>query len=128
VVGAQTEVKRQMNSLICNREDRPWGCFYVTHESKKSKSKIIIVNEGHQLSYQYHNKRSEDWIVLEGRGVVTLDDDEFNVEAGSHVHVKVGQKHRIRCTEGTLRFVEVQTGDYFGEDDIVRLEDNYGRK
>ena len=116
-----------MNAMVCNREERPWGCYYVTHESKQSKSKIIVVNEGQKLSYQYHSKRSEDWIVLGGRGVVTLEGQELVVSCGSHVRIELGQKHRIRCTEGPLTFVEVQTGEYFGEDDIVRLDDEYGR-
>lgn len=117
-----------MNDLVCKREDRPWGCYYVTHSDKQSKSKLIVVYEGQSLSYQYHNKRSEDWIFLSGEGIVTLDEEEFEVNCGSHVRIEIGQKHRIRCTKGPLTLVEVQTGTYFGEDDIVRLEDNYGRK
>jgi len=116
-----------MNAMVCSKEDRPWGCYYVTHESQQSKSKIIVVNTGMSLSYQYHNHRSEDWIVLGGKGVVTIEGEEFEVECGAHMRIEKGQKHRVRCTEGPLTFVEVQTGDYFGEDDIVRLEDDFGR-
>jgi mannose-6-phosphate isomerase len=118
----------KMNFLINNREERPWGYYYITFESNQSKSKIIVINQGQQISYQYHNKRSEDWIILEGNGIVTLENEEFEVSCGSHVHIKAGQKHRIKSTDSSIIFVEVQTGEYFGEDDIVRLEDIYGRK
>ena len=116
-----------MNALVCNKNEKPWGCFYVTHDSSISKSKLIVVDQGNSISYQYHRMRSEDWIVLGGKGIVTIEGDSFEVECGAHVRIEKGQKHRIRCTEGPLTFVEVQTGEYFGEDDIVRLEDEYGR-
>jgi len=83
----------------------------------------------HELSYQRHARRVEHWLVVHGAGRVTLEGEEFDVLAGSAVDVPVGAAHRIANsgTTGPLIFIEVQRGDYFGEDDIVRLADDYGR-
>jgi mannose-1-phosphate guanylyltransferase/mannose-6-phosphate isomerase len=110
-------------------EVRPWGRFKVLHDSAMFKSKTILVDSGAQISYQSHQKRTEYWIILRGRGEVTLDGEIIPVEPGKHVHVPMGMKHRIRNTgDAPLEFVEVQLGTYFGEDDIVRYEDVYNRQ
>ena len=108
---------------------RPWGRFEILRDTSEFKSKVIEVNPGAQLSYQSHTKRSEHWIVVKGRGEVVLDDRTLPVSAGVHINIPLGAKHRMRNL-GTevLQFVEVQLGSYFGEDDIVRYEDAYGRK
>ena len=107
---------------------RPWGHYDVLADDASYKVKTIVVEPGKRLSYQRHARRSEHWFVVAGNGVVTLDGDTVDVAAGRAVDVPVGTAHRIANT-GTepLVFVEVQHGEYFGEDDIERLEDDYGR-
>ena len=110
-------------------EVRPWGRFEILRDTAEFKSKVIDVNPGAQISYQSHTKRAEHWIVVKGRGEVILDDRTLPASPGVHINIPVGAKHRIRNL-GTevLQFVEVQLGSYFGEDDIVRYDDAYGRK
>jgi len=110
------------------REDRPWGYYVVLEDNDSFKVKRIVVNPGGKLSYQSHDKRSEDWTIVSGRGVVVFNDTEYNVSAGHHFTIPVGSKHRImNNSDKDLVFIEVQTGQYFGEDDIVRYNDEYGR-
>ncbi len=108
---------------------RPWGTYAVLHEGEGShKVKFIEVSPGQRLSLQSHALRSEHWFVVSGEGVVTLDDDLVPVGPGTAVDIPAGTRHRVECTGGTaLRFVEVQHGVSFDEDDIVRYEDDYGR-
>ena len=114
--------------MTLDHEDRPWGSFDVLVDDVDHKVKTIAVHPGHQLSYQRHARRSEHWFVVRGEGVVTLDGTKVEVAAGSAIQVPVGVAHRIECTgEGQLVFLEVQHGESFGEDDIVRLEDDFGR-
>jgi mannose-1-phosphate guanylyltransferase/mannose-6-phosphate isomerase len=108
-------------------EVRPWGRFEVLRDTDLYKSKAIVVDPGAQISYQSHTKRSEHWIVFKGSGEVVLDEKTVPVGPGSHIYVPAGTKHRIRAGVEPLEFVEVQVGTYFGEDDIVRYEDSYGR-
>ena len=111
------------------RENRPWGFYEILIDNPKYKVKRISVNCGKRISYQYHNKREETWVVVEGEGVVTIDNKDLQVEQGSTISIKRGQKHRVKCTSSScLVFIETQTGEYFGEDDIVRIEDDYGRE
>lgn len=110
------------------KENRPWGCFFVIHDQKDYKLKRIEVNPNEKLSYQFHNKRSEAWTIIEGEGNVTIDDKVFKVKQGDTLTIKKLSKHRIHNTsQKVLIFIEVQTGEYFGEDDIVRIEDQYNR-
>ena len=118
-----------MNNYI---EHRPWGSFENLLDTDYCKVKRIIVKPGQRLSYQYHHKRSECWVVVQGRATVTLDGKDFEYESdnqlGNVVNIPVGTKHRVRNDEEIdLIFIETQTGSYFGEDDIVRIEDDYGR-
>ncbi len=109
-------------------EDRPWGRFEILRDTEDFKSKVISVNPKSQISYQSHAKREEHWIVTRGEGEVVLDDKVIPVKKGSYVFIPLGAKHRIRNTsDRDLRFVEVQLGNYFGEDDIVRYQDDYKR-
>jgi len=113
-----------------NREERPWGFFIVLDEnSGYGKIKRIHVNPKQKLSYQSHEKRSEDWIIMQGLARVTLDDRVADIKVGDRVHIPEGCKHRIENTHDLvpLVFIEVQSGSYYGEDDIVRYEDDYGR-
>ena len=108
--------------------ERPWGKYYVLEDEENYKLKRIEVNVGHRLSYQYHHHRQEFWTVVQGEAVVVLDGVEHVVKYGESIFIPLGAKHRIenRGTE-LLVFIEVQTGTYFGEDDIIRLEDDYAR-
>lgn len=109
-------------------EVRPWGRFQVLHDAEEFKSKTVTVDPGAQLSYQSHRRRSEHWIVVKGHGEVVLEDETIAVQPGTHVHIPIGAKHRMRNTGKTpLKFVEVQLGSYFGEDDIERFQDDYHR-
>lgn len=110
-------------------EIRPWGRFEVLKDTPDFKSKVITVDPGAQISYQSHAKRAEHWTIIKGSGEVILNDETIPVGPGSHVFIPVQAKHRIRNTGAQpLTFVEVQLGTYFGEDDIVRYEDSYGRR
>jgi len=115
--------------MTSGHDERPWGDYTVLDEAADYKVKRINVIAGKRLSYQRHARREEHWLVVHGAGRVTLDGKEFDVLPGTAVDVSVGTAHRIANT-GTaelLTFIEVQRGDYFGEDDIVRLEDDFGR-
>ncbi|MBT6448760.1 MAG: phosphomannose isomerase type II C-terminal cupin domain [Flavobacteriaceae bacterium] len=110
-------------------EERPWGRFFVIHNENNYKLKRIEVDPGGRLSYQYHNKRSEAWTIVEGAGTITLNGEIKQYTKGQTVLIPQGIKHRIENKEiNKLVFIEVQTGTYFGEDDIVRVEDDYNRK
>lgn len=108
--------------------ERPWGKYFVLADEPHYKLKRIEVNPGHRLSYQFHHHRQEYWTIVEGEAVVTLDGEEITVKYGESIHIPLGAKHRIENRiDELLVFVEVQTGTYFGEDDIVRLQDDYAR-
>ena len=109
-------------------EKRPWGAFFVLSDEKDFKIKKIEVNPSKRLSYQFHNKRSELWYILNGEGIVTINDKKTEVKKGSVIKIKKLEKHRIENNGSKiLTFIEVQTGTYFGEDDIVRIQDDYNR-
>jgi len=113
---------------VIEHADRPWGTYTVLAEAGDFKVKTIEVQPGQRLSYQRHSRRSEHWFVVGGEGVVILDGNSIDVRQGDAVDVPLGTAHRIQNTgDVPLVFVEVQLGDYFGEDDIVRLDDDYGR-
>ena len=107
---------------------RPWGSFTVLDEGAGYKVKRIEVLPGKRLSYQRHARRAEHWMVVAGTGRVTLDGREITVRTDETVDVPVGTAHRIENPGAdTLIFIEIQRGDYLGEDDITRLEDDFGR-
>jgi mannose-1-phosphate guanylyltransferase/mannose-1-phosphate guanylyltransferase/mannose-6-phosphate isomerase len=109
-------------------EHRPWGEFEIVRDEPYFKSKVIRVEPQQQISYQSHAKRAEHWIIVKGEAVVILNDEELPRKQGEHVYIPVGAKHRIiNRTNSLVEFVEVQVGSYFGEDDIVRYQDDYGR-
>lgn len=125
-------------------EERPWGKFEVLLDAEDCKVKRITVKKGQRLSYQSHEHRSETWTVVKGRAVVTLDGGDQVLEERETVYIPQGTKHRVSnattvvrsgVTLDTLKeensdlvFIEVQHGTYFGEDDIVRYEDDYNRE
>ena len=107
---------------------RPWGHYTVLEDDPLFKVKRIEVLPHQSISYQRHTRRSEHWFIVTGEGIVTLNDVDLTVCAGSSIDISNLAKHRIRCTGTTaLIFIEVQTGTYFGEDDIERFHDEYGR-
>jgi mannose-6-phosphate isomerase len=118
------------NSRNNNRDEdhRPWGFYQVLADEPDHKVKRITVYPGQRLSYQRHFKRSEHWYVIKGKALVTLDGEEIHLETGKAVNLPQGSWHRVMNPgKDNLILIEVQTGDYFGEDDIERSEDDYGR-
>ena len=109
-------------------DERPWGSFTVLDEGSGFKVKRIEVFAGKRLSYQKHAQRAEHWFVVRGTARVTLDGEEIIKAAGEAIDIPVGAAHRVENPGAELLvFIEVQQGVYLGEDDIVRLEDDFGR-
>jgi mannose-6-phosphate isomerase len=109
-------------------ERRPWGSFTILDETENFKVKRREVLPGKRLSYQRHQRRAEHWFVVRGTAKVTLNGQEILVNTGDSIDIPLGGAHRIENpSTGDLVIVEIQTGDYFGEDDIERLEDDFGR-
>src|SRR4030095_4604863 len=107
---------------------RPWGTYTVLDEGNTFKVKRIEVLPGKRLSYTKHSQRAEHWFVVAGTAKVTLDGREITVTAGEAIDIPVGSAHRVENpANDELVFIEVQRGDYLGEDDIVRLQDDFGR-
>ncbi len=107
---------------------RPWGSFTVLDEGNNFKVKRIEVLPGKRLSYQKHSQRAEHWVVVQGTAKVTLDDREIIVTSGETIDIAIGAAHRVENPgTDTLVFIEVQRGSYLGEDDIIRLQDDFGR-
>ena len=107
---------------------RPWGTFTVLDEGDTFKVKRIEVLAGKRLSYQKHAQRAEHWVVVEGTAKVTLDDRDITVQAGETIDIPIGSAHRVENPgDELLVFIEVQRGSYLGEDDIIRLQDDFGR-
>jgi mannose-6-phosphate isomerase len=110
------------------QSDRPWGSFHVLADEPDHKVKRMVVAPGKRLSYQRHSQRSEHWFIVQGVGALTLDGERSEVHVGDAIDVPCGVAHRIEnIGSEQLVFVEVQHGSYFGEDDITRLEDDFGR-
>lgn len=112
------------------RFHRPWGWYETISELPGTGHKVkrIEVAPGQQLSLQLHHQRAEHWVVVQGTARITLGEREFDLPTGGHCDIAVGQVHRLtNRTEAPVQIIEVQFGAYLGEDDIVRLQDNYGR-
>ena len=109
-------------------DERPWGGYEVLEERPGFKVKRLEVKPGARLSLQRHSRRSEHWVVVQGTADVVCGDCESQLEQGSHIFIPAETNHRLG-NSGThpLTLIEVQLGDYLGEDDIVRLEDDYKR-
>lgn len=110
-----------------SKEERPWGWFETIEEKENYKLKKIYVSPNQQFSLQYHNHREEHWVVVEGSGTITLDEITIPVEVGYSFKIGVKQVHRMKAGPDGILFYEVQMGDKCDEDDIVRIEDDYGR-
>jgi mannose-1-phosphate guanylyltransferase/mannose-6-phosphate isomerase len=117
----ETELHRQVF--------RPWGSYDSLEEDEGFQVKRLIVNPGAVLSLQKHARRAEHWTVVRGSARITLNDSEFDLGVNESTYIAIGDVHRIaNVTDEPVHIIEVQCGDYLGEDDIVRLEDNYGRE
>ena len=121
-IGTYTNLEKHITEV------RPWGEFEVLLDTDYCKVKRITINPGQRLSYQYHEKREENWTVVNGALTIELDTLELTLPVGHSIYIPLGAKHRaINETNNPITFIEVQTGTYFGEDDIIRIEDDYNR-
>ena len=111
-------------------EFKPWGSFINIFDAEYTKVKQIVIKPGESPSYQYHHKRQEAWTVVQGVARVTLNGSDRDYYTGETAIIKLGDKHRMANPSKTqnMILIEVQTGTYFGEDDIVRIEDDYSRE
>ena len=111
-----------------SQSTRPWGRYEILQESEAHKVKCIWVTPGKRLSYQRHQKRAEHWFIVAGSARVTLNGVVSQLKAGQSVDIGIGDLHRIEnIGSDDVVFIEVQSGSYFGEDDIERIEDDFGR-
>lgn len=109
--------------------NRPWGYYKSTILTSHAQGKVITVFPNSELSLQEHKKREEHWVIIKGTGKVILGESEIDIYPGKYVYIPKGCKHQmINDTDENIVFSEVQLGNYFGEDDIVRYYDRYGRK
>ncbi len=110
-------------------EDRPWGQFIVLEDTPSHKVKRLILHPGKRISYQRHTQRTEHWVVIAGIADITIDDVTSRQIPGDTILIVQGSKHRLANPgDEPLMVIEVQRGTYFGEDDIERFDDDFGRK
>jgi mannose-6-phosphate isomerase len=122
----QNDLKRGKNYM--EEDHRPWGYYRVLADEPDHKVKRIIVHAGKRLSLQRHRHREEHWYILCGQALVTRDNEKISLSRGEAVDIPKGVLHRIENVGSEpVGFIEVQTGTYFGEDDIERVEDDFGR-
>ena len=115
--------------MVLEFSERPWGTYRVLHTSANAQVKEITVKAGARLSYQRHEKRAEHWFITQGPAIVTVDGVTKNLNVGDSIDIAIGVAHRMAAPESNgVTFIEVQTGTYFGEDDMVRLVDDFVRK
>ena len=109
-------------------QERPWGGYIILIDDTQYKVKKLIINPKKRFSLQYHKKRTETWTIVKGKLEITVGDKKKIYSYGETISVPVGTVHRIEnIGDEASEIIEVQTGTYFGEDDIVRLEDDFGR-
>lgn len=126
---AQLKAANRNEAIIHNKAYRPWGAYECIDHDSRFQVKRITVNVGARLSLQLHHHRSEHWIIVQGTARVTCGDKEFLMSENESTYIPLGEKHRLENTgKIPLELIEVQTGSYLGEDDIVRFDDVYGRE
>lgn len=119
---------QHQSTIVPASVNRPWGTYTTLKEEDGYKVKRITVRPGESLSLQYHAHRAEHWAIVRGHGIVQIGDEQYPTGPGEHRYIPLGQKHRLtNVGEEELVLIEVQIGHYLGEDDIVRLQDKYGR-
>ncbi len=134
---AAQDVKKIVEQLAARGSDqhilhpvvhRPWGTYEGLNSGPNFQVKHIMVKPGHKLSLQMHHHRAEHWVVVDGTALVTCDENQFLLQANQSTFIPLGSRHRLENPgQVPLRLIEVQSGSYLGEDDIVRFEDTYGR-
>ena len=108
--------------------ERPWGTYRTIEQRDNYQLKHIIVYPGKRLSLQYHNHRDEHWTIIKGRATAQLDENIHELTVNDTLFIPKKSRHRItNNTDTNVEFIEIQIGDYLGENDIIRLEDDYGR-
>jgi len=128
LVNKEQRTVKMQESMTHEEHHRPWGFYENLVEASDHKVKRITVFPGHRLSLQSHERRAEHWFIVKGSADVTLNKVLHHLKAGDSINIGLGEMHRIENTGSfDLIFVEVQTGDYFGEDDIRRFQDDYDR-
>jgi len=128
MVNDYLQVYEQIHALNKREDHRPWGFYEILSDTADHKVKRIVVHPGKRLSLQRHRQRDEHWYVVAGEALMTLDEKQLRLNKGDSIDIPRGAVHRIEnLTEDDMTFIEVQSGDYFGEDDIERLEDDFGR-
>lgn len=128
VVVEQLRASNHQAASVHNTVHRPWGSYTILEDRDDCKVKRLTVKPGHVLSLQLHNRRSEHWTVVHGTAKVRIGEREFLLQANESAYIPMNTVHRLENPTATdIHLIEVQCGDYFGEDDIVRLEDRYGR-
>lgn len=129
MIDAYLSVYQQIIDKTARESHRPWGNYQVLADEANYKVKEIVVLPSERLSLQRHRRRAEHWLILEGDAEVTINKQVLQLHQGQSIDIPLGSKHRIANLSNRvpLRFIEVQTGDYFGEDDIERFEDDYAR-
>lgn len=126
---AQIAAQDRDEHLLHKKVYRPWGFYESIQNGERYQVKLLSVDPGASLSLQYHHKRAEHWVVVSGKARVTIGDKVSDLEANESVYIAIGETHRLENPfDEPVQIIEVQTGSYLGEDDIVRLEDVYGRK
>ncbi len=119
---------RSVMTVNYEKETRPWGWFLIIDEGNRYKVKKIQVNSGAKLSLQMHHHRAEHWVVVKGTALVEVDNDEIILHENQSTYIPIGSTHRLSNPGSMpLQIIEIQSGMYLGEDDIVRFEDSYGR-
>lgn len=127
-VVAELERQNRSEAGIHSRVYRPWGSYETIDLSARYQVKRIIVNPGQRLSLQMHHHRAEHWIIVGGTALVTRDDQTFQLTENESTYIPLGAKHRLENPgKLPLEMIEIQSGSYLGEDDIIRFEDGYGR-
>jgi mannose-6-phosphate isomerase len=124
----EAKIDEEAERSVREAEERPWGRYEVLEESDGYKVKRLEVKPGARLSLQRHSRRGEHWVVVAGTADVVCGDQHLRLHQGEHIHIPPQTNHRLgNSTDQSLILIEVQLGDYLGEDDIVRLEDDYKR-
>ena len=128
MVDSYIKVYEEIINRTKKEDRRPWGYYKVLADKSTHKVKKIVVFPQGELSLQRHKRRSEHWQIIEGKAVVTLNDKQISLTVGESIDIPQGCKHRLaNVSDKKMVFIEIQHGDYFGEDDIERFEDKYGR-
>ncbi|MDX1519968.1 MAG: mannose-1-phosphate guanylyltransferase/mannose-6-phosphate isomerase, partial [Gammaproteobacteria bacterium] len=125
---AQLNEQGREEPVLHRKVHRPWGSYETIDAGEQFQVKRLIVKPGKKLSLQSHNKRAEHWVVVNGTATVTRGEETFDLHKDESTYIPIGTKHRLEnATQDLLEIIEVQSGEYLGEDDIIRYDDDFGR-